>query len=135
MGDSMKAINLYQPWAELILLGRKTIELRTYRPSQFATFALRANQRVLRDQCTRFGLDPESMAADVLVGTVEVVGVIKFDQELWEATRDQHLSDAFGPGRWLGWRLENPRRLADPFPVDALPGVFNLPENITARLR
>lgn len=131
----MRAINLDQPWAELILQGRKTIELRTRRPGRLGRLALRANLRVLNSFCEKFALDPDSLPSGALVGTVLVVEVIHFDQRLWEATRDQHLSDAFGPGRWLGWRLEDPRRLAEPIPLRGLPGMFTLPEELAESLR
>ncbi len=131
----MRAINQDQPWAELIPLGRKTIELRTRRPAGLGRLALQANLRIHTYLCAKFALDPDRLPTGALVGSVMVAEVIHFDQPLWEATRDQHLSDAFGPGRWLGWRLEDPRRLAEPLPFRGLPGMFTLPEELAERLR
>lgn len=127
----MKAINVDQPWAELIMLGIKRMELRNSRTSQRGRIAIRATQTVLEDQCRRFDLDPEELPVGLILGSVELVEVIQMDQERWIEMRAEHLSEAASPGEWrYGWRIKNPRRLATPIRYRGLPGMFDLPDEI-----
>jgi hypothetical protein len=130
----MKTINVDQPWAELIMQGVKTIELRKRRTNHTGQLAIRATKNILVTACKHFDLDPASLTTGAILGTVELVNVIEFDLDTWRATREQHLNPGFGPGKWLGWRLKEPRRLATPIPYRGLPGMFTLPAEIAAEL-
>jgi hypothetical protein len=47
----MKACNFDQPWAELIMQGRKKIELRDRRTSHRGLIAVRSTKKVLWKEC------------------------------------------------------------------------------------
>lgn len=131
----MKALSIRQPWAELIMQGRKTIELREWRTTHRGLLAIQAGKQVDTASCRRHGLNSDALPRGVIVGTVEVVEMVDFDPELWDALRDQHLHPGPGPGNWRGWRLRNPRRLEEPIPCRGLPGLFQVPEDIVERIR
>lgn len=131
----MKALSLRQPWAELILQGRKTIETRTWRTAHRGLFAIHAAWKVDGDAASLYGFDPESLVSGALVGTAEIVDMIEFDDESWAALRDQHLvPDTAHEGR-VGWRLANVRRLVEPIPLRGLPGLFPLDEAVVEQMR
>ncbi len=130
----MKALSVRQPWAELILLGRKTVETRTWRTAHRGPFAIHAAFQVEIEVCTLYGLDPTSLVTSALVGTAEIIEMIEFDTESWATWRDQHLVPDPDPGGRVGWRLANPRRLAQPIPLRGLPGLFPLEDKIAARI-
>jgi hypothetical protein len=130
----MKALSLHQPWAELILLGRKTIETRTWRTAHRGPFAIRAAFQVETEVCDLYGIDPGSLVTSALVGTAEIVEMIEFDAASWEATRGEHLVPDPDPRGRVGWRLANPRRLAKPIPLRGLPGLFPLEEEVAAQI-
>jgi hypothetical protein len=131
----MKAINLDQPWAELILSGRKTIELRTRRTSHRGLLGIRATKTVLEDVCRSYNLKADELGTAAILGTVEVVEVIQLDEDNWRVLRDQHLVEAPAPGRWrYGWRLTNPHRLVKPIPYRGMPGMFDLPGEIADQI-
>ena len=130
----MKALSLHQPYAELILQGRKTIETRTWRTAHRGIFALHAAFTVEQEACDRLGIDPASLVTSALVGTAELVEMIEFDDESWEALRSQHLVAAPKPDGLVGWRLANPRRLAQPIPMRGLAGLFPLEEDIVRQM-
>ena len=87
----MKALSIRQPWADLILQGRKTIELREWGTTHRGLLAIHAAKRVEIGACHQWDLNPEALPRGALVGTVEVVEIVKFDHELWNKLRDQHL--------------------------------------------
>lgn len=130
----MRALSIRQPWAELILSGRKTIETRTWRTSHRGLIAVHAGWIVDEAMCARYGFEPGTLARGGLIGTVEVVDVFEFTPETWQRLRGQHLvPDDEANGR-VGWRLANPRRLSHPIPLRGLPGLFPLPPGIAQQL-
>ncbi|MBT7015633.1 MAG: ASCH domain-containing protein [Anaerolineae bacterium] len=131
----MKALNVDQPWAELIIQGIKTIELRKKRTSHRGILAIRATKTVLKARCHNFNLDPDVLAQGAIIGTVELVGLIEMTLENFHILRDQHLSGMLVPGTWKwGWQLENPKYLLEPIPCSALPGMFTPPEEISEQV-
>ncbi|MGA9350242.1 MAG: ASCH domain-containing protein [Anaerolineae bacterium] len=128
----MKALSIRQPWAELILQGRKTIELRTWPTSYRGRIAIHASQTVREEACIAYGLDPARMVRGALVGTVELVDVLPLDEAAWEALRDQHLSLSDFPGPMFGWRLEAPQRLPQPIPMRGRMSLFNVADEVIA---
>ena len=131
----MKAINVDQPWAELIIQGRKTIELRKTNSQHRGVLAIRATLTAHPALCEHFGLDPDTLVKGAVLGTVQLVAAQALTSEKWQTWRDCHLSPAPFPGKWKwGWLLETPRRLATPLICGALPGMFTLPEEISKQI-
>lgn len=128
----MKALSIRQPWAELIVQGRKTIELRTWQTHYRGRIAIHASQTVREEACIAYGLDPARVIRGALVGTVELVGISALDHAAWEALRDQHLSLRNFPGPMFGWRLENPQRLPQPIPMRGRMSLFNVADEVIA---
>lgn len=128
----MKALSIHQPWAELILQGRKTIELRTWRTNTRGRFAIHAGQTVEEEACIAYGLDPARVVRGALVGTVQLADILQLDEAAWEVLRDQHLSLRDFPGPMFGWRLEDPQRLPRPIPLRGRMSLFNVPDEVVS---
>jgi hypothetical protein len=65
----MKAITLWQPWASLIVDGRKKIETRPM-PWHFKGWvAIHAGLHVDREACLRFGYDPDKIPTGAVLST------------------------------------------------------------------
>jgi hypothetical protein len=109
----MRALSVRQPWAELILLGHKTIEVRSQRThvrERVTIYAGLSRRDVPEAQAItdRLGIDVAALPRGVLVGTVEIVGCRRLE------TSD---SDAAGypigddeAQRSYGWLLRAPER-------------------------
>jgi len=132
----MKALNVDQPWAELIMCGRKTIELRSRRTSHRGLLAIRATTRVLPTLAQQYGLDPDTLAVGAVVGTVELVEVIPMTLENWKTLGDKHMSLLPFPAKQysIGWVLKNPRPFITPIPCKALRGMFTLPDEVVKQV-
>jgi len=98
---SLRALSVRQPWAEMIMLGDKTIECRNY-PTDVRgvvyiyASATRYDATHENEMQAEFDLDLDALPRGVIVGTVEVYNC-------------QQGSD--GGYEWL---LRNPSRLANP---------------------
>ncbi len=123
------ALAVQQPWAELILRGVKTLEVRSQPTRVRGTIYLYASQRISTLQAAgeithRYGLELESLPQGVLVGTVDIVGCRPCTSD------DVHAAGV--PSDLLirrqAWILDRAERLPSPLPVQFLPyGVWFYP--------
>jgi hypothetical protein len=128
----MKALSIRQPWAELILQGRKTLELRSWTVKHRGPLAIHASQTVERDLCQAYGIDPDQVAAGAVIGVVELVGIDELDEDTFRAREVEHLApDYWRGGQLYGWRLANPRRLPHPEPMRGRMGLFEAEVDLT----
>ncbi len=109
-----KALCVRQPEADLIVFGRKTIEVRTWRTAYRGALLITASKRK--------PLDPQFADSPLgcLVGAVDLVDCRPFT----ESDQDAALCD-FEPGLYA-WALANPRVTPQPIPTRSLPGLFDL---------
>jgi len=124
----MKTLSIRQPWAELIIQGRKTLELRTWTVKHRGPLAIHASQTVEREACLSHGLDPDQVTAGAVIGVVDLVEIIELDAASYAARRGEHLADEpWNGGPLYGWRLANPQPLPEPLPVRGRMGLFEAP--------
>lgn len=122
----MKALSLKQPWADLVVDGRKTIELRTWKVSYRGELAIHASQSIHLEACQGFGLDARRKVTGAVIGIVELADIIELDEARFEATKDQHLASGYFRAPIYGWVLMHPQRLEQPIPVGGRMGLFNV---------
>jgi hypothetical protein len=128
----MKALSFRQPWAELILQGRKTMDLRTYNTSYRGPLAIHVPQKVENEAAGRFQLDPSALVTGGIVGTADLVDVILLDEAAYESERDQHLAGRRFREGLYGWVLANPQRLPELLPMPGRRNLFNVDLKATA---
>lgn len=116
----MRALSMKQPVPELILQGKKIIELRNWNTYFRGEFFLHASMNELKD----FDFSQEKLKAlphGALVGTINLVNVIKFNSfEEFKRMENKHLAcdpNWFKEGKTFGFILENPYRLEQPIPM------------------
>lgn len=107
----MRALSVRQPWAELIILGHKTIEVRSRRTNIRERVHIYAGRnRIEADEehriAAQFGLDMDKLARGVLVGTVEIVGCRPLNKSDSPAACFE-IDQAEG---FYAWLLERPER-------------------------
>lgn len=123
------ALGIRQPWAELILRGVKTIEVRSQHtnirgPVYLYTSKRIANVEPAQAAVREHELQVEELTYGRIVGTVEIV-----DSRRCTAADDEA---SCVPGSWLtdriGWQLSRPVRFEEPLTVRFLPyGVWFYP--------
>ena len=123
------ALGVKQPWAELILQGIKTLEIRS-RPTNVCgriylyTSKKNAQEDFALQAIMAHQLEPELLPTGLLVGSVEIIGCRKATE------KDEQASCVPGnilSGRYA-WELSQPQRFLQPLPVRFLPyGVWFYP--------
>ena len=126
---SLPALGIRQPWAELILRGIKTIEIRSSQTRIRGPIYVYASKKLAKaphvdKAIEKTGLNVEELPRGVLIGTVEIVDSFPVHQK--------HAAAAGVPAEILkgkfGWKLANPQRLQTLITPDYLPyGVWFYP--------
>lgn len=131
----MKALSFRQPWAELILQGRKTLDLRTYPTHYRGPLAIHAAKTIEREACLKHGLDPEALATGGIVGLAELVDVRPLSQADYDNRQAEHLAGRSYREGMHGWLLRDPQRLPELIPAPGRMSLFNVeldPEQVRA---
>ena len=104
----MKALSLKQPFAELVISGKKTIELRKWNTNFRGNFFIHASKKPDEKAMKKFGFD--NLPYGFIVGEAELVDVKKYlNKKEYEKDKNKHLADS----SWgsFGFVLENPKRI------------------------
>lgn len=123
------ALGVKQPWAELILRGIKTVEVRSQNtnvrgPVYLYTSRRPADIKPAKQAMEEHELDPAALTYGRLVGTVDIVDSIpgRDDDAVPSCVPASYLRDRYG------WHLANPVRFEEPLTVRFLPyGVWFYP--------
>ena len=88
----MKALSLKQPWAELILQGKKKIEIRKWNTHFRGEFLIHASKISDMESMKKFGF--ESLPLGFIVGKANLLKVKKYeDLESFNLDRGLHLAN------------------------------------------
>lgn len=115
----MKALSLKQPFAELILQGRKTIELRKWNTHFRGEFLIHASKIPDAKAMKEFGFD--NLPTGAIVGKAKLVQV-KHYKNKEELRKDKDLHLASGDWGEYGFVLGNVERFEKPIPAKGMLG-------------
>ena len=108
----MKCLSICQPFAELIIEGKKTIELRKWNTKFRGEFLVHAAKNILEEDCRRMKISYKTLTTGAIIGKVNLVNVKKYEsnKEL-KADKTKHYSSSDFPNNKYGFILEKPKRL------------------------
>lgn len=115
----MKTLTLIQPWASLIIDGKKTIETRSWPTKHRGALAIHAGKKVDKHACVAFGYDAETIATGLILGTCELIDCVQFPND---KTPPDPYGD-FSVGRF-GWVLQNVKKLVPVKPAKGMLGLW-----------
>lgn len=64
----MKCLSLRQPYAELLISGKKTIELRKWNSSFRGKFLIHASKNVYQEKCKSLDIDHTKLDTGAIIG-------------------------------------------------------------------
>ncbi len=130
--SSFPAISVRQPWAELILEGRKRIEIRAWCDPYRGPLWIHTGRNANEAAAAHFRL--ADLFTGGYVGRVTVVDIVPLNEERWEHWRSLHcVPGPLQPGAFA-WMLEDPIRLTQPVPGPGRLRLFGVDEGTEARL-
>lgn len=136
----MKALTIDALWAWAILEGLKRVENRVWRRDYRGRLVIHAGTNTSREAGIRAALQkagvrdlPSTQQLDALrghlVGTVELADIVAID-----GAPQQVRSEPFCEGPYC-WLLSDPRRLKRPVPCRGAQQLWNVPDELVAKLK
>ena len=127
----MKCLSVCQPFAELIVQGKKTIELRKWNTKFRGEFLVHAPQKIRLDECKRLKIKPE-MIVGAIIGKVELIDVKEYENAAQiKIDSNKHLASNDGSGSKYGFILQNPKQLRIPIPCNGQLNFFEFRSELT----
>ena len=123
----MKCLSVCQPFATLIVQGKKTIELRRWNTDFRGQFLVHAPLKIRRDDCKRLKIDEKRLTKGAIIGKAELYGIKKY-KKTSEVRKDfkKHLaSKNFDTNRY-GFLLKNAKQFRIPIVYKGQLGFFDV---------
>lgn len=126
------ALSVKQPWAELIVSGRKRMELRSWSTPYRGPIWLHTGAAPDEQAMAYFGIS--HLFTGGYIGLVTIEDVLPIDGVRWRQWQDLHLDPGSGGSGLLGWLLGEPHRLSEPVKGSGSIKLFTVPPNIAMAL-
>lgn len=134
--ESLLALSVQQPWADMIVRGVKTIELRTTEFRHRGLLVLHTSLTVDYPAAYLFGYwTPWTLPRQSLIGVVDVVDVIALDAARHLDLLSRHRQPVPRQGGTYGLVLTNPRLLPRPLALKGRPFPFRIPTALDEQVR
>jgi predicted transcriptional regulator len=123
----MKCLSVSQPFASLIVQGKKTIELRRWNTNFRGEFLIHAPQKLRLEDCARFKINPNTLVLGAIIGKAEIYDVKKYNSKA-ELNSDskKHLASKIFKNSKYGFCLKNAKPFRVPIPTKGKLGFFDV---------
>jgi ASCH domain len=114
----MKCLSLKQPYAELLVSGKKTIELRTWNTHFRGKFLVHASKNVDKQRSESLGIDHDMLTYGAIIGAAVLYNVKLYKNKTQlEMDINKHYADIekFGFCKY-GFMIKNARRFRSSCP-------------------
>ena len=127
----MKCLSVCQALANLIIQGKKTVELRKWNTKFRGEFLVHAPQKIRLDDCKRLKIK-SNLVVGAIIGKVELIDVKKYENAS-QITSDskKHLASSTTLDNKYGFILQNPKQLRVPIPCNGQLNFFEFKSELT----
>ncbi|MGI0133981.1 MAG: ASCH domain-containing protein [Candidatus Micrarchaeaceae archaeon] len=123
----MKCLSLKQPFAELLVSGRKTIELRMWNTKYRGPFLVHASGNTDMEACKSLGMDPDALPRRVVVGKATIYDVKEYkSRDEFLADKGKHLATDEYSGSRYGFLIRDAVKFDKPIPMPGKLGLFEV---------
>ena len=122
----MKCLSVSQPFADLIISGKKTIELRNWNTSFRGEFLIHAPLKIRNEDCKRLKITKKFITG-AIVGKATIYDVKKYNS-VKEVKIDEkfHFASKGFQNKKYGFILKNPKQFRIPIPYKGRLGFFDV---------
>ena len=122
----MKCLSVSQPFADLIVSGKKTIELRKWNTNFRGEFLVHSPLKVRTNDCKRLKI-LKKLVTGAIIGKVEIIDVKKYNSKSEiKADYKKHLASTDFFNSKYGFVLKNPKSFRIPIPYKGKLGFFDV---------
>ena len=123
----MKCLSVSQPFADLIIRGKKTIELRRWNTNFRGEFLIHSPKKIRTQDCKRLGINPKNLVKGAIVGKAELYDVKSYTTKS-EIIKDskKHLASKSAQNNKYGFLIKNAKPFRIPIPAKGQLGFFEV---------
>ena len=126
----MKGLSISQPFAELVISGKKTIDLRGWNTKFRGEFLIHAPLKIKKEECKRLKIT-KKLTTGAIIGKAEIYDVKEYGSksELKTDYKKHFASKNFNQKKF-GFLIKNPKAFRIPIPYKGQLGFFevNIPK-------
>ncbi len=123
----MKCLSVSQPYADLIINGKKTIELRTWNTKFRGEFLIHAPIKIKDSTCEKLGIDKSNLRTGVIIGKAEIYDVKSYESiKALKKDYNKHFATEEFLRHKYGFLLRKPHALRVPIPYKGSLGFFEV---------
>jgi predicted transcriptional regulator len=114
----MKCLSLKQPFAELLVSGKKTVELRKWNTKFRGKFLIHSSKKIDKERAKVLGIDYTKLSTGAIIGTAILYNVKKYKSEAeFKKDKSKHYADIKKFDSYKnGFMVKNAHRLRTPLP-------------------
>jgi len=123
----MKCLSVSQPFANLLVHGKKTIELRRWNTNFRGEFLVHAPLSIRKDDCKRLKINQKNLVRGAIIGKAEIYDVKKYKSKS-EIKLDskKHLASKKFQNNKYGFLIKNAKPFRIPIPCKGKLGFFDV---------
>ena len=122
----MKCLSICQPFAELIIQNKKTIELRKWNTNFRGEFLVHAPIKIRKEEIKKMRIK-KKLTTGAIIGKAELYDVKKYESiEEIQNDKNKHFSTRNFQEKTFGFILKNSKPLRIPIPWKGQLGFFNV---------
>lgn len=124
----MKALSVHQPWANLIVQGKRVLEIRSWTAEYRGRLIIHAGLIIEKKECERLGIAISKDEVGCLLGRVDLVEIEILTKEKWKKYRSLHLEAGPRPygDNTFAWIFKNPQKFSQPIKHKGQLGLFSI---------
>ena len=124
----MKCLSLKQPYAELLVSGKKSIELRNWNTYFRGKFLVHASKNIDKERLDFLSIDHNKLTLGAIIGSAVLYDVKEYRNKLdLELDKDKHLADIKKFGfRTYGFMIKNAHRFRRSIPYPGMLKFFEV---------
>jgi predicted transcriptional regulator len=121
-----KCLSIRQPYAELIVSGRKTIELRKWNTRFRGEFLVHASKVIDKEVCKLYNIDISSLITGAILGSAVLYDVkIYQSKKQFIADQSKHFAASTYSNYKYGFLIRDAKRFDKSIPLKGQLGFFN----------
>jgi len=128
----MKCLSLKQPFADLLALGEKTIELRKWNTKFRGKFLVHASKNIDKEACERLDIDIDNIRKGAIIGSAFLYDVKEYkNQEEFNKDKQKHFSiiSKYFDGYKYGFLVKDARMFKKSIPYSGKLGFFEVDDS------
>jgi ASCH domain len=129
----MKCLSLKQPYAELLVSGKKNIELRNWNTSFRGKFLIHASKNIDKERLDSLSIDHNKLISGAIIGSAVLYDVKQYgNKRELEMDKNKHLADTkeFGFCKY-GFMIKNAHRFRRSIPYPGMLKFFEVEYSVS----